>query len=185
MSVAQRASGRGVLHRVASGDGSVSDLIRMPFRELNLSRWSDGTFGVLYGARDLQTAIIEHGFHLSQFLHEARAPRRFHPRVHFAFDLTDTLCDVRREDSALFDPSDYTLSQRRGRELYLAGVNGVLYPSVRNAGGVCAGIFKPEIIAKPAVVTRRLGYLWDGAYLEPFQAPVSPIIISPTGDGLR
>ena len=42
-----------------------------------------------------------------------------------------------------------------------AGSDGVVYPSVRRAGGWCIGIFWPDVIAVP-VQGRHYSYHWDG-----------------------
>jgi hypothetical protein len=45
--------------------------------------------------------------------------------------------------------------------LKAGGSNGVVYPSVRNAGGECVGLFYPDC-GSDAVQGRHLDYHWDG-----------------------
>ncbi len=45
--------------------------------------------------------------------------------------------------------------------LRAAGSNGIVYPSVRRAGGQCLGAFRPKAVAIP-VQGRHLRYHWDG-----------------------
>ena len=59
------------------------------------------------------------------------------------------------------DPDDYGASQALGRELRAAGGDGVVYPSVRRAGGWCIGIFWPNVIPIP-VQGAHYCYHWNG-----------------------
>lgn len=139
------------------------------------SRWSDGSFGVLYAAFEYETSIAEHGYHLARVLREFRARKGFHPRSHLVFDVSSRLDDVRREDPRLSDPIDYSFARARGRSLHRSGSNGVIYWSTRRSGGTCVGIFRRSVIEHPAVVA-RLGYAWDGERLEAFEEPISPLV---------
>jgi hypothetical protein len=60
--------------------------------------------------------------------------------------------------------TDYGPSQALARELRAAGSDGVVYPSVRHAGGECVGVFYPDLI-KPCVQAQHLIYSWDGERL--------------------
>ena len=62
-------------------------------------------------------------------------------------------------------PDDYAPSQALGSALRKAGSNGIVYPSVRCAGGECAGLFFPDL-AKNPVQGRHLDYHWDGARVD-------------------
>ena len=59
------------------------------------------------------------------------------------------------------DPDDYAASRALGRRLRAAGSNGIVYPSVRRAGGQCVGAFRPKAVGIP-VQGRHLQYHWDG-----------------------
>jgi len=43
-------------------------------------------------------------------------------------------------------PNDYTPGQRLGRDLRVAGKEGVLYRSVPHEGGPCAAVFRPRVL---------------------------------------
>jgi hypothetical protein len=60
---------------------------------------------------------------------------------------------------------DYTAGQALGASLRAAGSDGVVYPSVRHPGGVCAGLFYPDGAAG-AVQGRHLDYHFDGVRVD-------------------
>ncbi|MFY9513662.1 MAG: RES family NAD+ phosphorylase, partial [Rubrivivax sp.] len=63
---------------------------------------------------------------------------------------------------AVYDADDYTASQALGHQLHAAGAAGVVYRSVRQAGGHCAGLFRPRG-ASACLHAAYLLYAWDGA----------------------
>jgi hypothetical protein len=62
---------------------------------------------------------------------------------------------------AILDPDDYAAGRSLGARLREAGSNGVVYPSVRHAGGECIGVFRPKSVHPPSP-ERRLRYHYDG-----------------------
>ena len=161
------------LERV-SGPGA--SWVMASFTHLNPegSRFSDGSYGVYYAARELETAIAETTFHLGRFYAATADPphgedmrvltgridARFHdlrgdPRGH----------DPRGRDPrwrACLDPDDYAASRTLGQRLRAAGSNGIVWPSVRHRRGQCLGAFRPKAVGVP-VQGRHLRYHWDGA----------------------
>jgi hypothetical protein len=130
----------------------------------NGSRFSDGSYGVHYAARELATAIAETVFHLGRFYAatadppHAEAMRVLMGRIDTAFH------DLRGGDPAwapFLDPDDYTASRALGRRLRAVGSNGIVYPSVRRAGGQCLGALRPKAVGRP-IQGRHLQYFWDG-----------------------
>ncbi len=63
------------------------------------------------------------------------------------------------------DPDDWRPAQRLGAALRAGGSDGVLWPSVRDAGGLCVGLFHPDGAGAP-VQGRHLDYHWDGARVD-------------------
>jgi hypothetical protein len=128
------------------------------------SRFSDGSFGVYYAARELPTAIAETAFHMGRFYAStadpphAEAMRVLMGRLDANFH--DLRSDLPRWTSALH-PEDYTASRILGRRLRQSGSNGIVYPSVRRAGGQCVGAFRPKAVGLP-IQARHLQYFWDG-----------------------
>ncbi len=128
------------------------------------SRFSDGSFGVFYAARERETAIAETVHHRERFLCEMSAPPT-------QLDMRVLRCVVRaqlhdlrelgEEWPELYDRDRYGESQRLGVELRAAGSIGIVFRSVRREGGECAGLFRPRAITR-CRQAEHLGYLWDG-----------------------
>ena len=147
-----------------SGPGTSA--IMAAFTHLNPSgsRFSDGSFGVFYCARALDTAIAETSYHRARFLAATREARiELDMRVYLV-DLDAELHDLRGmpvSAAAVYAPEDYAAGQSLGRALRAAGAWGVAYDSVRQAGGECAGLFRPRALAN-CRQERHLAYVWDG-----------------------
>jgi RES domain len=129
------------------------------------SRFSDGSFGVYYAAAALETAIAETVFHFEAFARDsADSPRSEEFRVLVgnvaaAFEEVAALPTARQVN--IIDPDSYAASQAYAREARAAGANGVVYPSVRHAGGQCVGAFRPRAVGIPHQ-ERHLKYRWNG-----------------------
>ncbi len=159
----------GELHLVAEADrvsGPGSSYIMAAFTHLNPegSRFSDGSWGVYYAARDLDTAIAETIHHREYFMQATgEPPMELDMRVILA-DLEGELHDIRSPGNAppeLLDPEDYAPAQTLGRVLREAGSWGVIYCSVRRKGGENAVIFRPPVLSN-CRQERHLCYVWDG-----------------------
>jgi len=125
------------------------------------SRFSDGSFGVLYAAKAFATAVAETMHHRAKFMAATREPAmKIEMRV-YRLPVGGRLHDLRRGWPAMLDPVDYSAPQQLARELREAGSDGVVYPSVRHAGGECVGLFYPDL-AGPCVQAQHLVYQWDG-----------------------
>jgi hypothetical protein len=111
------------------------------------SRFSDGSFGVYYCARELATALAEVRYHQERFLRRTReGPLRLEIRLYLA-DLNARLVDVRKL-SDCHRAQDYAPSRRLGVALRAEGRDGVLYRSVRHEGGLCAAVFRPRLLSR-------------------------------------
>jgi hypothetical protein len=109
------------------------------------SRFSDGSYGVYYCARTLETALAEVRYHQERFLRRTREGAiRLELRLYLS-NLDAKLVDVRKH--AEYQRSDdYAPGQRLGCELRVAAKDGVLYRSVRYEGGLCAAVFRPRVL---------------------------------------
>jgi hypothetical protein len=129
------------------------------------SRFTDGSFGVFYAGRTLETAIAETKYHREAFLRATSEPRiELDMRV-YAVDLDAVLYDIRgMRDTMLgiYDQSSYTASQALAIEIRNSGSSGVAYDSVRKPGGECVAIFKPRVLSN-CRQERHLTYVWDGS----------------------
>jgi hypothetical protein len=147
--------------------GPGSGPIMAPFTHINPlgSRFSDGSYGVLYAARMRRTAIVETKYHHARFLAAtSEGPMHLPMRV-YGVDVDAELHDLRRHgDAAIFNPDSYNASRWLGRRLRDQGSAGVAYPSVRDAGGECVGLFKPRG-AKSCRELAQLLYVWNGSEL--------------------
>lgn len=128
------------------------------------SRFGDGTYGVLYAARERATAVAETRHHRARFLAATvEAPMEIEMRV-LEMSLQAGLHDLRGLRDALpavYHPDDYEASQRLGRRLRERGSWGVVYESVRRAGGQCAAVFRPRACSECRQAEHLL-YLWNG-----------------------
>lgn len=144
-----------------SGPGAT--VVMAPFTHLGIaSRFSDGSFGVYYAARSLETAIRETAFHRGRFLAAtAEAPGEIDMRAYIGRP-KESLSDVREPRfKPLHDPDDYSASQVFGKTRREKGDPGIVYRSVRHEGGECVAIFRPRAISIP-VAGPALAYVWDG-----------------------
>jgi hypothetical protein len=135
------------------------------------SRFSDGTFGVYYAAAAMETAIAETVFHFEAFASDSADPPRSEDMrvlvgtVAAEFDDADALPAAQRR--AILDPESYATSQGYAKQLRAAGANGIAYPSVRQAGGQCLGVFRPRAVGIPHQ-ERHLKYRWNGERVDRF-----------------
>lgn len=131
------------------------------------SRFSDGSYGVYYAARELETAIMETAFHMGRFLASTREPRgtEMQLRVLVSARVDASFHDVRRGYAELHEPSDYAPAQAFARALRKQGANGIVYRSVRHAGYACLAVFRPKAIPRPRQGA-HLAYHFDGTRID-------------------
>ncbi len=143
-----------------------SEIILAPFAHPNPngSRFSDGTYGVLYAARTLATSIAETRYHRERFLRYTDEPEMFLPMRAFKLDADGRFHDVRGRRHALravYSASSYAASQPLGKRLHERKSQGLVYDSVRHDGGQCVAGFEPAPFSR-CRVARELLYLWNG-----------------------
>ena len=141
--------------------------IMAAFTHLNLEgdRFTDGSYGVFYAGLTLATAIAETRHHRAKFLAATDEPAQELDMRVYAVDLDAPLHDIRgtREAlPALYHPDSYAVSQETARRLRDEGANGIVYESVRDAGGECAAVFRPRLLSN-CRQERHLTYVWDGS----------------------
>lgn len=142
--------------------------IEWPFEHPCRTRYSDGSFGVWYGARTLETSIWETAYHFrrdtlaSEIAARSRVPIYQERRVH-RVRCSAMLVDLRAlcaEEPRLLDPDDYSYCQTLGAQLRAAALPGVQSLSARHAGGEIAGVFRREALSDPRDVC-YLTYVLD------------------------
>lgn len=129
------------------------------------SRFSDGSFGVLYAGDRFEVALLETIHHHARFMLATAQPPGWTSQFReIVLEVDTTLHDVRAlgpEAATLLDPADYSSGQALGGWLRDLGSAGIVYPSVRCAGGQCVGLFYPDCASHP-VQGRHLDYHWNG-----------------------
>jgi hypothetical protein len=149
-----------------SGAGASWVMAAFTHRNPKGSRFSDGSYGVYYAARELETAIRETAYHFGRFAGDSADAPRYEPmrvligRIDDRFSDLATVAPATR--SRILDPDTYAHSQPFGAALREAGSNGVVYASVRRPGGQCVAAFRPKAVGIP-VPSRHLTYHWDGS----------------------
>jgi hypothetical protein len=114
------------------------------------SRFNGPSRGAWYAAFAIETSQAEVGFHKSIQLAEIG---RFEDTVtydDYMADFTASFHDLRSAPAgmrAVLDPDSYVESQALAERLLEADSLGVIYPSVRHAGGTCVACFRPALVA--------------------------------------
>ncbi|SHH86463.1 RES domain-containing protein [Pollutimonas bauzanensis] len=128
------------------------------------SRFNTGARGAWYCAFDADTALAEIIFHK---IVEYAEIDYFHDTVSYQALLADFSAefhDLRHAASfkACLDPVSYVASQKLAVQLLEQGSMGIVYPSVRLAGGTNLACFRPALVGN---VRRGAAYTlsWTGA----------------------
>lgn len=129
------------------------------------SRFSDGSYGVLYVARSYETALFETIHHHARFMARTGEPAGWTSQFReIVLKVDAELHDLRGGDDEFgpcLDPENYGAAQRLAASLRGSGADGIAYPSVRQAGGECVALFYPDCASNP-IQGRHLDYHWDG-----------------------
>lgn len=132
------------------------------------SRFSDGSFGVLYVAKAFETALFETIHHHARFMaRTAEAPGWTSQFREILLDVDAELHDLRVHavQHPALDPSNYSVAQSLACALRSYNLDGLVYPSVRHPTGECVALFYPDCATNP-VQGRHLDYHWDGARVD-------------------
>ncbi len=135
-----------------------------PFIHINPngSRFSDGRFGVCYVADRLGTAVQESCYHLGQFYAAASDPPHDEDMQVMAGTISGNFRKLAAGQADDLDPDKYSVSRQLGEAVYLAGEDGILFPSVRNQGHPAIAAMRPRTMGIPAR-ERYLRFHWDGS----------------------
>lgn len=155
----------GVLSLVRPEDrivGPGSSPVMAAFTHPSEGRFTDSHFGAYYAANSLDTAFAETRHSRARFMRYTREePGEIDMRAYIG-EICKPMLDVRGpEFSDLHDPDDWGHGQQFARNASRNGDWGIVYNSVRKAGGECIAALRP-----PAVSIPRQGphysYVWDG-----------------------
>jgi RES domain len=162
-------------HRRVGGNGAT--YLMAPFCHVSSdrkSRFSDGSYGVLYAGNVFEVALLETIHHHERFMARTReAPGWTSQFREILLEVNARLHDLRKPDAdqlQALDPDSYAISQTLAAQLRVAGSDGLVYPSVRHKDGECVGLFYPDL-ATNAVQGRHLDYHWDGTRVDLYRNP--------------
>lgn len=112
------------------------------------SRFNGPDRGAWYAAFDVKTSQAEVAFHKTT---EYTEIGRYDDSVtydDYLADFSATLHTLRGDErfAACLAPASYLASQELAEHLLVAGSLGLVYPSVRRAGGTCLACFAPALV---------------------------------------
>lgn len=148
--------------------GNGASCLMAPFTHVSTdrpSRFTDGSYGVLYVGDRFETALFETIHHHVRFMARTREAAGWTSQFREIVMTVDAdLHDLRASGVGLapaLHPDSYTASQNLAAQLRGAGSDGIAYPSIRHAGGECVALFYPDRASNP-IQGRHLDYHWDG-----------------------
>ncbi len=149
--------------------GNGASYLMAPFTHVSSdrpSRFTEGSYGVLYVGNRFETALFETIHHHARFMaRTTEAPGWTSQFREIVLSVSADLHDLRETaatDHPALEPGSYAASQALAASLRSAGSDGLVYPSIRHPGGECAGLFYPDDASDP-VQGRHLDCHWDGA----------------------
>ena len=105
--------------------------------------------GAWYAAFEIETAQKEVAFHRASELKEIGwNEEEVSPYIDYLADFRHEFHDIRDDPDFIecLDPKNYDASQTLGHQLLTNGSAGIVYPSVRDKGGVCIACFRPPLV---------------------------------------
>ena len=138
-----------------------------PFTHINPdgSRFSDGSFGVLYVADNMETALAEVAYHQNKYW--SKVETLSYERFVFR-GLTCRFSDAGMKDASvlpmtdsIYHAEDYMHSHQLGKAVKGAGSAGLKYGSVRSAGNQCWALMTPASVAS-IHQTAHYEMIWNG-----------------------
>lgn len=159
--------------------GNGASFLMAPFTHISpdrKSRFSDGSFGVLYAGKMFEVALFETVHHHACFMaRTSEAPGWTSQFREIILNIDARLHDLRgpkTKYATALNPDDYAPSQILAASLRASGSNGITYPSVRHKAGECAALFYPDL-ASGAIQGRHLDYHWNGVRVDLYRDPGS------------
>lgn len=129
---------------------------------VSASRFSDGSFPVIYMGDEPETGLAEVTFHLSKTLSETDADKS---KTHYfqvaKFDLEGQILDVRKGFPALHDSGDYGPPQAFGAQARAENRQGITFKSVRRRNFTNVAVLRADLV-KSGVRLEIVGLAWSG-----------------------
>ena len=117
------------------------------------SRFSSSDRGAWYASFELETSQAEVAYHRQLWLQEtAWEEEDIADYLDYLADFRAEFHDLRKhargmtEYADCLSPTSYRASQALGGRLLELGSAGIVYPSVRRAGGTCLACFRPALV---------------------------------------
>lgn len=134
-------------------DAEWFNAIIWPFKHVQASRFSDGTYGVWYGSDSVETTVYESTYHWYRGLLSDAGFERMTvvaERQVYSVACNAALLDFRKTADRhpdLLHSSDYTFCQSLGSRIHREGHPGLLTQSVRRPVGENVAIFNADVLS--------------------------------------
>lgn len=140
------------------------------------NRFNGETRGAWYAALAVETCLAEISFHMTDFLARTGVFRAVAEYAEMFCSISGEFLDLNAVPTHPALSPHKALGYPEGNRLALearrAGLNGIIYPSVRHAGGTCFAILRPA-----AVQSVRQGDVWRLTW----QGKPEPLVEGPIG----
>jgi len=145
--------------------GENKSLVYAPFTDFSIknpNRFSNGSYGVFYCAKELECAIEETKYHTLRFLQSTHENSYKGQHRVLSGALSGYFCDIRNQKlPKIYSSIDYTDSQIFGAEIKKQNKDGISYDSVRYKGGTCYAVLKP-LVVKSIREIKCFNYVLEG-----------------------
>jgi hypothetical protein len=130
-----------------------------------ISRYGDGTWPVLYTAKETETAIHEVAYHSRREwkLKKKLSGRKLARKLIYSLSLNAKNVTVPIVTKSLINPVRYKYCQSVARSARLSGSEALIVPSVRKSGGFCVPVFSASCIKLNLGVETVFTVIWDVA----------------------
>jgi RES domain-containing protein len=140
-----------------------------------LNRFNGPDRGAWYAALDVNTCLAEVGFHLTNVLADAGDYNATVEYTEMFCSLAGAFVDLRQvPEHPSLDPdmtTAYPIGNALADSARAAGLNGIIYPSVRRPGGTCIVALRPAAVqsVRQGAIYRMI---WQGSSKASIQGPV-------------
>ena len=132
------------------------------------SRFSDGSFGLLYAGDSFEVALMETIHHHERAMAaSAEEPGWTSQFREIVLEVEARAYDLRGDArwSPYLDPNSYVESQPFGARIRAEQGEAIVYPSQRYKDGDAIALFYPDLARRP-IQGRHLDYYWNGERVE-------------------
>ena len=157
-------SARELVHGVPSSYLINSTFVLVQPRTPN--RFNGPSRGAWYAALAVETSVAEVGYHLTQELAKIGDYAAVFRYAEVLADFIGEFVDLRpHPDEECLSPNEavgYPAGNLLAEQAHSRGLNGIIYPSVRNIGGTCLAALTPHAVQNVAQ-GRDWQLTWDGS----------------------